>query len=87
VVSDITPEQRDLIEEFREAFPFLITVEDTMRFTLRLHSELQAEKQTCLNWVKVAELMMPYVMASPEFEGKFAPAVMTQFTSQAVRGE
>lgn len=82
-----TAEQRDLIEEFRETFPFLITVEDTMRFTLELQAELQFEKQTCQNWVKVAELMLPYVMATPEFAGKFAPYVMTQFTKQAVRGE
>ncbi len=44
-----TSEQRDLIEEFREAFPFLITVEDTMRFTLGLHEEYK-------RWRKIAEL-------------------------------
>ena len=53
----------------------------------RLQEELLSEKQTCQNWMKVAELMLPYVMASPEFAGKFAPFVMTQFTKKAVRGE
>lgn len=35
-----TPEQRNLIDEFHETFPFLITVEDTMRFTLRMKAQL-----------------------------------------------
>ena len=45
-----TAEQRDLIEEFRETFPFLITVEDTMRFTLGLHEEYK-------RWRKLADDM------------------------------
>lgn len=53
----------------------------------RLRAELDAEKQTCENWVKVAELMLPYVMASPDYAGKFASWVMTQFTSKAVRND
>lgn len=50
-----------------------------------LREQLLSEQQTSRNWVKVAELMMPYVMSSSEFSGKFAPHVMTHFTNRAVR--
>lgn len=69
-----TKEQRDLIDEFRETFPDVHTVEDTMRMCFQLKEDRDHWKALAIENDNVGQIQAGIYPTIPHYE-------------QAVRGE